>query len=156
MIVMPFERCLLRLKNPLESSRQNGLKPPDGFWMWPIVLCIITTFIFMIRKYYLLGAVLALWAWSGSGFDHLARGRFTAVAKQTEAARWQPNPDRGTATSTLSGGHRGNVVRRCTPGFTTSQLSDESDTSDTSDTSSMSDPSNARLIIMRPLKMKGC
>ncbi|MEM9161912.1 MAG: DUF928 domain-containing protein [Cyanobacteria bacterium P01_F01_bin.4] len=70
----------------------------------------------MIREYYLLGVVLAFLAWSGVGLRHLTAGltgSFTAAAKQADTVRWQPNPDRGTATSTLSGGRRGSAVSRC-------------------------------------------
>ncbi|MEO1399715.1 MAG: DUF928 domain-containing protein [Cyanobacteria bacterium J06635_1] len=84
----------------------------------PVITHILNTVrIFMIREYYVLGVVLAFLTWSGLGLRYLTTAglteNFIAAAKQADTVRWQPNPDRGTATSTLSGGRRGNAVSRC-------------------------------------------
>ncbi|NEP15300.1 MAG: hypothetical protein F6J97_00090 [Leptolyngbya sp. SIO4C1] len=39
-------------------------------------------------------------------------GQQLIIAKQAPAERWQPDSDRGTATSTLSGGRRSHVSKR--------------------------------------------
>ena len=60
-------------------------------------------------KHYILGALLTLAAWSGSYVPATTQqvGRFQVGAVAQAEPRWTPNPERGSASSTLSGGRRG-------------------------------------------------
>ena len=62
-----------------------------------------------MSKYHFLGALLTLAAWSSSylpATTQQAGSMQIGTAAQAEP-RWTPNPDRGSASSTLSGGRRG-------------------------------------------------
>ena len=68
-----------------------------------------------MSRYYILGAFLALATWSGtfvSAAPSLAGSLQVGSAAQA-GVRWTPNPDRGSASSTLSGGRRGAAASAC-------------------------------------------
>ncbi|MGC1309232.1 MAG: DUF928 domain-containing protein [Phormidesmis sp.] len=68
-----------------------------------------------MSKYHILGAFLALAAWSGTYAP--AATSLTSTVQIGSAAqagvRWTPDPDRGSASSTLSGGRRGTAASAC-------------------------------------------
>lgn len=68
-----------------------------------------------MRKFHILGALLMLGAWSGA---YTPAGPSTASSFQVGSAanaevRWTPNPDRGRASTTMSGGRRGTPFAAC-------------------------------------------
>lgn len=63
-----------------------------------------------IRKRNLLSALVALLALSGAYVPQANANGHLQIGATTQAnARWKPNPDRGSASSTLSGGRRGSA-----------------------------------------------
>lgn len=68
-----------------------------------------------MSKYHIVGAFLALAAWSSTyvpaGLQQAGRLQIGAAAQA--GVRWTPNPDRGSASSTLSGGRRGASASAC-------------------------------------------
>ena len=68
-----------------------------------------------MSKYHILGALLTLATWSSSyvpATSHLASGWQIGGAAEA-GVRWTPNPDRGSASSTLSGGRRSASASAC-------------------------------------------
>lgn len=68
-----------------------------------------------MSKYHVLGAFLALATWSGTyvpATPHQAGNLQISAAAQANV-RWTPNPDRGSASSTLSGGRRSISASAC-------------------------------------------
>ncbi len=68
-----------------------------------------------MSRYYILGAFFALATWSStfvSASPSLAGSLQVGSAAQA-GVRWTPNPDRGSASSTLSGGRRGAAASAC-------------------------------------------
>ena len=68
-----------------------------------------------MSKYHILGALLTLATWSSSyvpATTNLASGWQVGGAAQA-GVRWTPNPDRGSASSTLSGGRRSASASVC-------------------------------------------
>jgi hypothetical protein len=70
-----------------------------------------------MSKYHIAGAFLALAAWSGTYVPASTGGHLHSRLQIGETAqagvRWTPNPDRGSASSTLSGGRRGTSASAC-------------------------------------------
>jgi hypothetical protein len=79
-----------------------------------------------MSKYRFLGALLMLATWSGayvpnssqassqaSSQGATTQGRWQVGAVAQAGVRWTPNPDRGSASSTLSGGRRGTSASAC-------------------------------------------
>ena len=76
-----------------------------------------------LRTHHLCGALIALAAWSvsyvpsaGSSdplFSHQTLSQFSLGKVAQANVRWKPNPDRGSASSTLSGGRRGITASAC-------------------------------------------
>lgn len=65
-------------------------------------------------KYRILGALLTLAAWSGSYAPATTQaGGFQIGSAAKAGVRWTPDPDRGSASSTLSGGRRGTSASAC-------------------------------------------
>lgn len=62
-----------------------------------------------MNRYHILGTFLTLLAWSSSYLPTTPQqaGRFQIGQAAQAEPRWTPNPDRGSASSTLSGGRRG-------------------------------------------------
>jgi hypothetical protein len=72
-----------------------------------------------MSKYHILGAFLTVVTWSSSYLPaHLASNQAGEAGWQIGTAaqagvRWTPSPDRGSASSTLSGGRRGTSASAC-------------------------------------------
>lgn len=69
-----------------------------------------------MSKYHILGAFLALAAWSGNyipSYTADASPSLQVGASAKADVRWTPNPDRGSASSTMSGGRRGTAASAC-------------------------------------------
>ncbi len=66
---------------------------------------------FTMSKYHILGALLTLAAWSTT---YVPAGASLRIGSAAQAGvRWTPNPERGSASSTLSGGRRGTSASAC-------------------------------------------
>ena len=68
-----------------------------------------------MSKYHIFGALLTLAAWSGSYVPTTANvaGSWQIGSAAQAGVRWTPNPDRGSASSTLSGGRRSASASAC-------------------------------------------
>lgn len=69
-----------------------------------------------MSKYHILGALLTLATWSSSyvpAATGLASGWQIGSAAHAGGVRWTPNPERGSASSTLSGGRRSASASAC-------------------------------------------
>lgn len=68
-----------------------------------------------MSKYHIFGAFLALAAWSSTyaSATHHQASRLQVGSAAQAGVRWTPNPDRGSASSTLSGGRRGTSASAC-------------------------------------------
>ena len=69
-----------------------------------------------MSKYHILGALLTLATWSSSYVPtaaSLASGWQIGSAAYAGGVRWTPNPERGSASSTLSGGRRSASASSC-------------------------------------------
>ena len=68
-----------------------------------------------MRKIHILGALLMLTAWSSTytAAGPSTAGRFQVGSAANADVRWTPNPDRGRASTTMSGGRRGTPFAAC-------------------------------------------
>ena len=68
-----------------------------------------------MSKYHIFGALLTLAAWSGSYVSPTAdvAGSWQVGSEAQAGVRWTPNPERGSASSTLSGGRRSASASAC-------------------------------------------
>ncbi|MEL6940687.1 MAG: DUF928 domain-containing protein [Cyanobacteria bacterium J06598_1] len=68
-----------------------------------------------MSKYYILGAFLTLATWSGTYAPTATSmaGHFQLGGAAQAGVRWTPNPERGSASSTLSGGRRSAAASAC-------------------------------------------
>jgi hypothetical protein len=68
-----------------------------------------------MSKYHIVGAFLALATWSSTYVPATFQqaGRLQVGTAAHADVRWTPNPDRGSASSTLSGGRRGASASAC-------------------------------------------
>jgi len=68
-----------------------------------------------MRKIHALGALLMLTAWSGNleSANTFTAARFQIGSTAQAEVRWTPNPDRGSASSSMSGGRRGAPFAVC-------------------------------------------
>lgn len=68
-----------------------------------------------MSKYHIFGALLTLAAWSSSYVPATANatGGWQIGGAAEAGVRWTPNPDRGSASSTLSGGRRSASASAC-------------------------------------------
>lgn len=68
-----------------------------------------------MSKYYILGAFLTLATWSGAYAPDTtsSAGHFQVGSAAQAGVRWTPNPERGSASSTLSGGRRSAAASAC-------------------------------------------
>jgi len=69
-----------------------------------------------MSKYHILGAFLTLAAWSGNympSYTSNASPSLQIGGPANAEVRWTPNPNRGSASSTMSGGRRGTAASAC-------------------------------------------
>lgn len=68
-----------------------------------------------MSKYHIFGAFLALAAWSSTYAPATSyqASRLQVGSAAQAGVRWTPNPDRGSASSTLSGGRKGTSASAC-------------------------------------------
>ncbi len=68
-----------------------------------------------MRNFHILSAFLMLTAWSGSftPAGPSTVGSFQLGSAANAEVRWTPNPDRGSASTTMSGGRRGTPFAAC-------------------------------------------